>query len=186
MRFRLLFIPVLVAAAAMTSCSSKKTIAAGSGEVVVEQYCSGPDYFTNKEFFRANAIGESMDQMLARKKAMANAREQMAADISTTVKSVVDNYYSSKDVNNVEEAKNRFEGISRQVVNQKLQGIRTICEKFTKTKEGTYKCYIAIELSGADVLAGLKEKLSTDDVTRLDFEYEKFKGELEKEMQNAK
>ena len=104
-----------------------------------------------KKFFRANAIGESLDQMTAKKKAMSNARAQLATDMSSTMKVVGDNYVKSTEFNNKEEVTETFQENARTVVNQSLSGIRVICEKQTKTSEGKYKTYIAIELSADEI-----------------------------------
>jgi hypothetical protein len=167
-----------------TSCKSKKEVVP-KGEEIVALPCNGPEFFTKKGIIRATASGESQDQMLAKKKAQANSREQLAATLNVTIKSVVDNYYSSKAIDNVEQAKTRFEGLTRQVVDQQLSGVATICEKLTKTKTGTYKCYIAQELNGEELLQGIQKKISGDEKLRLDFEYEKFKNEFNKEMDKS-
>ena len=166
-----------------TGCKSKKVVP--KGEEAIEIPCNGPEFFSKKGMIRATAMGESQDQMLAKKKAQANSREQLAATLSVTIKSVVDNYYSSKAVDNVEQAKTRFEGLTRQVVEQQLSGVATICEKFTKTKQNTYKCYIAQELNGEEILKGIQGKISNDDKLRLDFEYEKFRNEFNKELEKS-
>ena len=156
---------------AFTACKSKKKIAAEkqpSGETEINVLCSGPEYFTDNKVFRANALGESMDQATAKKKALANARAQMASDINTQLKGVIDNYVNSREVNNVEEVVERFEGLTREVVDQKLTGVRTICEKqVTVNATGNFKTYIAIELSAQDLLAAYNERLSKDDRLRL-------------------
>ena len=51
----------------VVACKGKKEAGPAAGEVFVDVPCSGPDYFTDKKFFRANAIGESLDQMTAKK-----------------------------------------------------------------------------------------------------------------------
>jgi hypothetical protein len=167
----------------MSGCKSKQVVP--KGEEVVELPCSGSDYFTKKGIIRATASGESQDQMLAKKKAQANSREQLAATLNVAIKSVVDNYYSSKAIDNIEQAKTRFEGLTRQVVDQQLSGVATICEKLTKTKQNTYKCYIAQELNGEELLVGIQKRISGDEKLRLDFEYEKFKNEFNKEMDKS-
>lgn len=167
----------------LSGCKSKQVVP--KGEEIVELPCNGPEYFTKKGIIRATASGESQDQMLAKKKAQANSREQLAATLNVTIKSVVDNYYSSKAIDNVEQAKTRFEGLTRQVVDQQLSGVATICEKLTKTKLNTYKCYIAQELNGEELLQGIQKKISGDEKLRLDFEYEKFKNEFNKEMDKS-
>ncbi|MCB0770029.1 MAG: hypothetical protein KDC00_06455 [Flavobacteriales bacterium] len=177
----------LMLSGAMTACKSKKKAAAAasppSGETEIKVLCSGPEYFTDNKVFRANALGESMDQATAKKKALANARAQMASDINTQIKGVIDNYVNSREMNNREEVAERFEGLTREVVDQKLTGVRTICEKqVTVNATGNFKTYIAIELSAQDLLAAYNERLSNDERLRIDYDYEKFKETFEAEM----
>ncbi len=105
----------LMLSGAMTACKSKKKAAAAaappSGETEIKVLCSGPEFFTDNKVFRANALGESMDQATAKKKALANARAQMASDINTQIKGVIDNYVNSREMNNREEVAERFEGL---------------------------------------------------------------------------
>lgn len=168
----------------LSGCKSKEKVVKveDQGETLIEVYCSGPEFQSDNEFFRANQVGESVDQATAKKKAMSNTRAELAAAIETTVKSVVDNYVNSRELNNVEEAEERFEALSREVVNQKLTGVKTICEKTTRTSTGNYKTYIAIELAGDELMTALNERLSNDAKLKIDYDYEQFKKTFEKEM----
>ena len=177
----------LMLSGGMTACKSKKKAAEAatppSGETEVKVLCSGPEFFTNDEFFRANALGESMDQATSKKKAMANARAEMASAINTTIKGVIDNYVNSREMNNREEVAERFEGLTREVLDQRLTGTRTICEKVMKVDAtGNFKTYVAIELSAQDLLGAYNERLSNDERLRIDYDYEKFKETFEAEM----
>ncbi len=178
-----LILPALILASAfiLDSCKGKKT-QTPKGETEISVPCSGPDYFTTKEAFRANSIGESMDQVTSKKKALSNARAELASSISTTVKAVTDNYVNSREFNNKEEVEERYEQLNREVVNQEIQGTRTICEKLVQTAEGKYKTYIAIELSADNLVAAYNERLSQEERTKIDYDYEKFKKTLEDEM----
>ena len=70
------------------------------------------------------------------------------------------------------------------MVDQKLTGVRTICEKqVTVNATGNFKTYIAIELSAQDLLAAYNERLSKDDRLKVDYDYEKFKETFDKEME---
>lgn len=124
-----------------------------------------------------------MDQVTSKKKALANARAELAASISTTVKAVTDNYTNSRELNNKEQVETRFEQLNREVVEQKLSGVRTICEKLVRTSEGNYKTYVALELSAEDLVAAYNERLSKDDQLKIDYDYEKFKDTFNKEME---
>jgi len=172
----------------LTACGGKKKAAEAAkpptGETEVNVLCSGPDYFTDEKNFRANSLGESMDQATAAKKAMSNARAALASAINTQVKSVIDNYVNSSELNNKEEVAERFEGLSREVVDQQLQGTKTICEKTVRVDAtGNYKTYVAIELSAQDLLAAYNQRLSADDKLKVDYDYEKFKKTFDDEMQ---
>jgi hypothetical protein len=174
---------IVVAAATfmIEGCKSKEKLPKGETEVAVP--CSGPDFFTNKEFFRSNSIGESMDQVTSKKKALTNARNELAQAIQTTVKTVTDNYVNSRTMNNKEELEQRFESLNREVVDQTLSGVRTICEKLVSTPQGNYKTYVALELSADELVSKYNERLSKDERLKIDYDYEKFKQTFDAEME---
>ncbi len=177
------FVMITLAAIVISGCkSTQKTVAvAGEKEVVVP--CSGPDFFTTDKIFRANSVGESMDQVTSKKIAETNARNELAQAIQTTVKTVTDNYTNSRSMNRKEELEQKFESLNREVVDQTLSGIRTICEKLMRTTENRYKTYIAIELSADDLVKKYNERMSTDDKLKIDYDYQKFKDTFDKEME---
>jgi hypothetical protein len=170
-----------LAALFIIGCKSKEKAPKGESEVVVP--CSGSEFFTTNKFFRANSIGESQDQVTSKKKALSNARAELASSIQTTVKAVTDNYVNSREMNNKEEVEERFEQLNREIVDQKLSGLKTICEKLMQTQNGTYKTYIAIELSADELVASYNERLSKDERLKIDYDYEKFKETFDKEME---
>lgn len=179
------FIAISVLAMAL-SCRStgtqttpqQPTLPQGEVEIIVP--CSGPEFFTNGEVFRANAVGESIDLSVSKRKAMTNARSQLAASIQTTVKAVTDNYVRSSEDNNEEEIEERFESLNREVVSQQLKGIRKICERYFHTSEGKYKTYVAIELSAQELVDAYNGRLQNSKGMAVDFE--KFKKAFEAEM----
>lgn len=177
----------LLSVAVLTGCKKNKEIKAPDGEVLINEYCSGDEFFSDNEFFRSNGLGESMDQATAKKKALSNARADLASAISTTIKGTVDNYVNSREFNNKEEVEERFEGLTREVINQELKGTKTICQKAVKvTSNGNYKYYVALELSGQDLLTAMNERLGSDEKLRIDYDYEKFKETFNEEMEKMK
>ncbi len=179
----LLFTSILL----ITSCKSKKKVTEKNikkrGEVLIENYCSGDEHFSTKKVFRSNAIGESSDQMTAKKKARSNAQAELAKTISSTMKIVGDNFVKSSEFNNKEEVTEVFNEMARTVVNQELTGAIKICEKFTMTPQGNYKCYVALELSGEKIVSKYNKRLSENEKLKADYNYEKFKEVFEKEME---
>jgi len=69
----------------------------------------------------------------------------------------------------------KFESLKREVVDQTLQGIRIICEKYVQTKEGNYKTYIAIELSADDLVKQYNSRITADEKLKVDYDYESSK-----------
>lgn len=187
---RRIYFPIAASAFALalvvSSCKSKKE-AIPEGEEVMVIPCSGPEFFTDDEAFRSNAFGESIDMNTAKRKAMSNAKAQLAGDIESVMKLVGDNYVMSREMNNREEVMERFEENARTVVNQKLRGIRQLCEVSTRAtvdNEQVYRFYIAIELSAESLTQSYYDALNQDEVIRIDYNYEKFKETFEQEMEN--
>lgn len=182
--FNLLIASALILSLGLSSCGSKKKATnISEEEELITFYCDGPEYRTDKKHFRANAIGESRDQMVARKKAMSNAKAALAGQIETVIKGTTDNYVNSREFNNVEEVEERFEALNREVINQQLNNVKTICQKHTRTKGGKYKTYLAIEMSVDAVEEAINDRLSRDKRLRVDYDYEKYKETFEKEME---
>jgi hypothetical protein len=168
----------------MVSCKSKEKVLntkdLGETELVIP--CSGPDFQSNSKVLRYSAIGESMDQMTAKKKAMSEARADLAASLSTLVKGVTDNYVKSGNFNNSEELLTRYEGLIREVIDQTLNGSVVICEKATVTKSRTYKYYVCLELGSNKILEEINKKATSNEMLKVDYNYEKFKKTFEEEM----
>lgn len=182
-------IVLVVAVGIMAGCKSTQKVADDGPrtytppkEVEIVVPCSGPEYFTNSEVFRANSVGESIDLSVSKRKAMSNARAELAAAIESTVKTVTDSYVNSRENNNTEDLGERFESLNRQVVSQRLTGIRKICERYYFTEEGKYKTYIAIELSAQALVEAYHQRIAKDEKLSVDVDFEKFKQTFEMEM----
>jgi hypothetical protein len=179
---------LLVAVFTLSQCKSKKDVvqAPPPGETRVEVLCSGPRYFSDKDYFRANSVAESQNQTNSKRMALSNARAELASQLEVTIKSVIDNYVQDVTVGNRSEFTQRYEGLSREVVNQRLTGTRTICEELVRTTEGMYKTYIAIELSGEEIMNAMNQRISNDERLKVDYNYEKFKDTFNKEMEQMR
>jgi hypothetical protein len=169
-----------------TACKKKKATVETpkpTGEVLINEYCSGDQYLSTKDAFRATATGESMDRESAKKKARSNAQSELAKTISSTMKIVGDNYVNSTEFNNKEEVTETFQEMARTVVDQELRGAIEICEKLTQRENGTFVSYVAIELSGSKIADAYNSGLSQNEKLKADYNYEKFKDTFEKEME---
>ena len=168
---------------ATTGCNNNKSITPEqAGEVEILEYCSGDDYKSDKDHFRASATGESMSRETAKKMARSNAESRLARSISATLEVVTDNYVNSSKFNNKQEVTETFNELARTVVNQQLSGAITACERLTQKTDGNYVSYMAIELSGDELVSRYNERLSQDERIMADYNYERFKETFEAEM----
>ncbi len=178
-------IATVALALGLTSCGGKKVNSnpsTGSQDVKLEIPCEDEGMNT-KEYFAASGTGESIDRETAKKKALSNCRAALAANINTTVKTVTDNFVNSREYNNKEEIEERYESLTREVVNQELKGQNIVCQEVTfNSGSEKYTYYVAIQLSGADLLTKMNESLAQDERIKIDYDYEKFKETFNAEM----
>lgn len=171
-------------AGGLSSCKKKeKPEPKPKGEVLINEYCTGDGYFSDKKTFRSSAVGESMDRNAAKKKASSNALSELAKSISTTMQVVGDNYINSTEFNNREEITETFNEMSRTIVDEQIKGAVKICDKLTQREDQTFVSYVCYELSGADIVGKYHEQLSKDERIKAEYNYEKFKETFEQEME---
>lgn len=176
----------------LSSCGSSKkpskaNYEAPKGEEIVDVPCTGTKFLDDKTHFRSTGINTSAMIQVAKNIAISNAKAELAGKISTSVQSVTQNYYNQRNMEMTNSTLAKIEGMSVQTVDQTLKNTKTICDITTKIKEdgpnkGKYVSYITQEISIEDVIKEVGEVLSKDKELRVDFEYEKFKEEFEKEM----
>lgn len=156
-------------------------------------YCSGPEYRTDNNAFRANAIGESLDQMTSKRLATSEAKEQLAGFLNSKVSSLTDAYSGQIDLgqsgtDQVAEKRSEFERVFKNLfevqVSQTLDGVRVICEEQTLTQNNMYKTYIAIEYPKDEFLRSFSSSIEKDDRIRAEHNYEKFKAAFEEAFKN--
>ncbi len=181
----LLGVIIIAGSMALTGCKGKqkKEEPKVSGETVINMHCFGSDYFSSKKHLRASGLGESMDRMTAIKKAKNEAKTALASSVETTIKATIDNYVNSREMNNREQVEEKFEGLSREVINQNLSNVKTICEKLTEKKAGGYVAYIAVEMKADELVEAINDRITKEESLRIDYDYEKFKDTFEKEME---
>lgn len=164
------------------SCGSSKSAGGVKGDVAIDAPCSGADFNTDKDYFRANMTALSSDMGMAKTKALSSARGELATSVNAEMKRVLEEYKSSYQSGESEEMKRKDEDLIRTVVNQTLNDTRVICEKMMKTPDGKYRAYVAVEMAKENILKGIENQLKADEKLRTDFEYEKFKKTFEEEM----
>ncbi|PBQ32538.1 hypothetical protein CNR22_12405 [Sphingobacteriaceae bacterium] len=179
----LLLIPA-VAVLTLAGCKSKKTtpVQKETGAVEITVPFSGKEFRSDENAFRAKQVGKSPDIATAKKIAFQNARAEMAGNINATVKRVTDQYTNQRTVGNTQEFENKFEELSREVVNLEMSNVKEIGEKIFKESDGSYTYWIAIEADKKAVFDKLDAKISSDAKLKLDYDKQKFQQIFDAEM----
>jgi len=168
--------------AVLPACRSKKDLARETGATKITVPLSGKEYNTDKDHFRTKSSGKSPDLTTAKKIALNNAKAEMAGLIQATVKRVTDNYTNQRSIGDRQEYTNKFEEMTREVVNLKLSDVRVIGEEIYKEANNSFTYWIAIESSKDAILNGLNSSISKNEKLKLDYDKMKFEQIFNEEM----
>ncbi len=180
---QLLLIPA-IAALTLAGCKGKKStpVQKETGAVEISVPFSGKEYRSDENYFRAKQVGKSPDLAAAKKIAFQNAKGEMAGNINSTIKRVTDQYTNQRTVGNTQEFENKFEELSREVVNLEMSNVQEKGEKIFKEPDGSYTYWIAIEADRKTIFDKLDAKISNDAKLKLDYDKQKFQQIFDAEM----
>lgn len=173
---------VICAMVLFTSCRSTKSIQSATKSSEIEVPLSEKRYKSDKEFFRTTQSGTSPELSTAKKIAMQNAKTDLAGNIQSTLKNVTDQYTNQRSIAGTQDYENKFEELSRSVVNQELNDVKVIGEEVYKAKTGKYTYYIAIEVSRASVEKNVADAAIANEKLKLDFDKAQFQTIFDEEM----
>lgn len=172
----------------MISCASKKLATKGkkpiAGEVAIAIPCA--EFNSDKGFFRATQSASSRDMAMARDKALLNAKTRLASLIQTRLKNVFLIYRNERSAGDAKEYNDKYEQEARDVANQVLKDVKIVCEKVTKSPDGNFNSYVAVEMSKENILEQAKNGISKDSRLKIDYDEKKFREVFEKEMAELK
>ncbi len=165
----------VMVAVLLWSCS------AAPGKKVNEPF-TGSKYQTNNKYFRAKGNGQSNSQQVAKSKAMTNAKTNLAGSVRSNMKRVADAYIAETGNENASDLSDKFQSLSREIVNQEIGDIRTIGDQTYQQDDGTYKTYIALEAKKKSMYKWLKKWAELDKNTD-EKTLEAYQKMLDKEIQ---
>ena len=146
---------VLISAIAVTACKSSSNY----GKEVKAPF-SQKKYKSDKKYFRASGQGASSSESVAEKKADHNAKAEMASQINSTMKTVADEFMSQSENANSAEVLEKFQSISREVVNTKMADLRKIDQKVFLDGE-KYTVFVLYEIKKKDMFNFMKKQAKT-------------------------
>jgi len=143
--------------AVLTSCASSPF-----GQKVKEPF-RGNAYETNNRFFRATGKGVSAADNVARSKADVEAKTFLASQVNTTIKQVADQYLGQTQNDRAADVADKFQSLSREVMNTSIADLRKIGEeKYFDKKQNKYTVFIAYEIKKSAMFEFMKEQAKTN------------------------
>ncbi len=124
---------------------------------------TGNKYESNNRFFRGTGMGVSSKQNIARSKADLDAKNQVAAQVGTSIRAVTDQYLGQTDNAEAAEVADKFQSLVREVMNTELADLRKIGEE-TRYNDATkeYTQYTAYEIKKNAMFRFMKKQARTD------------------------
>ena len=179
---KILFLVVIAGSLTLVGCKGSKEATMTPGGVKVEIPCG--DYYSDANFFRGTGIATSPNISLAQSKARMDAVAKLSAGIETTIKAVGDQYSQQITVGDAMEVNEKFEEMTRQVVNQTVNNVGVACNE-TRFDEETkrYTVYMAVQVGKDEVFSGVADRISKDDKLKLDYDKMKFENIFNEEME---
>ena len=156
----LLAIAALTLTVSLPACKSKSSPAGTK----VDQPFSGGKYESNAAWFRGTGQGVSIKQNIARSKADLDAKNQLAGQVNTNMRAVVDQYLGQTENANAADVADKFQSLVREVMNTEIADLRKIGEE-TYLNETTkdYTVYVAYEIKKNAMFRFMKKQARTDD-----------------------
>lgn len=131
--------------------------------------CTGSEYTSNQDFFRASASALSGDATASKKKAVITARTQISNQIKQQAQSAIasQNQWGEAETT-------QFLSVVQAVIQQEVAGLKVICEEGKQTG-GKYQTSVVVELTKADVLAHILTQVKGHGTLKGVFDEGKFK-----------
>lgn len=181
---KLVFVVAVMATALLfNGCRSKeKAVDYSALGTEVRTPCSDNEFHSDLTHFRGTGMGEGTNLASARRKANLDANAMLAASVNRTIKSVTDRYTQDITVGDANEFAEKFEDLTRSVVNQMLNNVAVVCNQ-TFEKDGSYSVYTAVEVSKDELLNNVSSRINRDERLRLDYDKMKFENIFNEEME---
>lgn len=149
----------VVALVGMVGCKSGSN---AMGKKLKEPF-SGSKYESNNKWFRGIGHGTSVKQNIARSKSDHDAKNQLAGQVSTNMRAVVDQYLGSTENAENAEIADKFQSLVREVMSTELADLRKIGEEtYFDEEKKTYSIYTAYEIKKNAMFKFMKKQARTD------------------------
>ena len=152
--------------------------------VTITRPCGQKDYPSSTELLRASAVGVSVSEPTAKKKATINARGELATSLDVLIKAVNTSFAESIEVDDRESFLGKFNSQIMEVVKQKISKSIIVCDELRYNKvTKKYSNYVAIELNTENLLREINSQISSDEEMKARFAEHKYRKTFNEEME---
>ena len=125
----------------------------------VEMPFTGNKYESNNRFFRGTGTGVSVKQNIARSKSDLEAKQQLASQVGTNIKTVTDQYLGQTENATNADVAEKFQSLVREVMNTQIGDLRKMGEE-TRLNETSkeFTVYTAYEIKKNAMFRFLKKQ----------------------------
>ncbi len=167
----------------MNSCKSNQALAKiENSEIEVAIPLSGSAYQSDAEYWRVVQEGVSPDMSMAKKVAMQNARQELAATIRVQVRAVIDNYGKNMAVTENIEVTNMYEEQAYTVIDQTLAGAELAGEKLFRLGNGNYRYHVCLQVGKQYLEEQLMKAFEDEANLKAAFDKAQFKKVYDEQM----
>jgi hypothetical protein len=135
---------------------------------------------------RASGSGLSQSERLAKNSAALDARANLLSAIQSVVTGMIKNFDQEHQAGAGQNKASDFVNQSGQEQKALIDGVissRVICSNTYIQEDGSYKVFVCVEMSDESI-GNLYKKLSQDKKIAIQFEEERFRKEMEKELED--
>lgn len=164
---------------ATSACASAKKPKANKGENEIEQLCN---YVTDETAYYGNGIGESTDMQMAKDKATAAARAEIAEAVKISLERFTKRFRSDRD----NTAEQKFEDSMQTITVQTMAGTSIICSRVVRAENGRYRAYVSVKLPKETVVNAVKDAVVKNEPGKsLDERQQDFDNSIREEIINS-
>lgn len=164
-------------------CKTNVPVSPAPSDIVFYELPCGDYDRDTKEYFTGLGTAENVNEQNARDGALEAAKGQVRRKLGGMVKGLSTDYSkmmrgsaSQTDVASI------VEGELATVVERTLNDVTKTCERMGRTSTGTYKSYVAIQISKEELAKDMSTALSQNDKLRMEYDRERFRKFAEEYM----
>ena len=150
MKYYTTIILMIFSLAIYTNCSERPSEKKKTQiEAFEDSYvCRGKTYSSDEEYFRAQGVGSSSNEQIAKRKANTNANANLAAKVSEYRQNKQGGSSAEQNENN--EIETETTNHSRTVINERLVNVRVVCAE-TVFEDDVYTVSVIVEMAVSDI-----------------------------------